>query len=800
MSDFVRDIRIGARGLRRTPTFTVAAVLILGFGIGTAVAMFTVYRAVLFERLPVRDPERVVVLSTYKDPAFEAGLVLQDLKEIDRNSRAIRDIAGYAHWGASPVPILDGDRSLILGRVLASAHFFDVLGARPALGRFFRDEDDVFGATPVMVLSYKVWQHEFGGNPQVVGRRLLEPYQQKTYTVIGVAPAGLDFPSGAGFWIPPWRTEKGPDYLSIIAVARLTPGGTPSAAAAELFSVVQRVTPQVHLTGAKAVGLPQAMFGDIRPVLVVLTIAVGLLLVIACVNVGNLLLLRAASRARELAIRRALGGTYGDVVRQLLIESGLLAVTGGALGFLTAEGLIRVLVAAAPAQLPRTDVIQLSGTPLFAAIGVTCAAVLLFGVVPALMAARTDVALTLRSDSRSGRDSKSRRRVRHVLVASQTTLALVMLAGGALLARSLARLERLNLGYNAEHLSILAASWPTLKYDSAYKLYPLGEELVRRWRSVPGVTAVTPSLIPPLLGASVFLSRLDTEGQSDAERAGNPLVPVETGGNEYFRTFGIPILKGRRFEDTDRENAQPVAIVSDAVARRLWPKENPLGKRIRFWSTDTMKLRTVIGVAGDAHMRTMRQATPAVYIPWRQADFWQFNFAIRTSGTLGAVLPAIRRELRAVDPALALWYAKPMDELLAAPLAQPRMSALLMSAFGAAALLLAAIGLYGLMASLVREQTRELGIRMALGAAPERLRRAVLGHALMISGGGALVGLVATFATSRLLGKLLFEVSPADPLALIGACVVLLTVVLAAAYVPARWATKVDPASALRAD
>ena len=542
------------------------------------------------------------------------------------------------------------------------------------------------------------------------------------------------------------------------------------------------------------------MLGNVRPILLVLTTAVALLLVIACVNVGNLLLLRAGTRARELAIRRALGATYADVVRQFLLESGLLAIAGGVLGFACAEGLIRVLIYLAPTQLPRADVIQLSGTPLVAALAITFVTVLLFGLAPALIAARTDVASTLRLDSRSGQDSKARRRVRHVLVSMQTTLALIMLAGSALLARSLARLESIDLGYQAEHLSILAASWPTTRYDSASKLYSLGEDVVRRWRAVPGVVAVTPALIPPLVGDNVFLGRLDVEGQSEAERAANALVPVETGGRDYFRTFGIPIRRGRGFEDTDRENAQPVAIVSEGVARRLWPNQDPIGKRIRFWNTDTNALRTVIGVAGDAHLRVLRETTPAVYLPWRQIDFWQFNLAIRTSGTLGSVLPALRSELRAVDPQLALWYTKSMDDLLAAPLAQPRMSALLMAAFGAAALLLAAIGLYGLMASVVREQTREIGIRMALGAAPERLRRAVLRQALLIAGAGAIFGVIVTLATSRLLASVLFHVSPADPVALVGSCIVLLIVVVIAAYVPARWATKVDPASALRAD
>jgi hypothetical protein len=278
-------------------------------------------------------------------------------------------------------------------------------------------------------------------------------------------------------------------------------------------------------------------------------------------------------------------------------------------------------------------------------------------------------------------------------------------------------------------------------------------------------------------------------------------VPVEAGNDEYFQTFGLRIVRGRGFLDSDRESAQPVIVISDALARRFWPRGDAIGKRVHYWSgRDTSQLRTIVGIAHDARIRSLREPALEAYVPWRQADFWQFNFAVRTSGPLAAVLPSVRRELHAVEPQLNLWYAKTMDELLGQPLARPRLSALLMSAFGIAALLLAAIGLYGLMASIVRDQTREIGIRMALGAAPERLRREVLVHALTITGAGTSVGLIASLVTSRLLATLLYQVSPTDPLSLLGACAILLTVVLIAAYVPARWATQIDPASALRAE
>ena len=802
MGEVVRSIRVALRGLARTPGFLAVAIVILGLGIGTAVAVFAVFRAVLFQRLPVSDPDRLVVVSTYrKNQDSEFGLVKSDLPAVKRDARTMRTVGGYAHWATSEGPLVDRDRTLTLGRVVVTGSFFDALGAHAAIGRLLRPEDDLKGAAPVLVLSYQNWQRWFGGDSSIVGHHLYEPYSQLEYTVVGVAPPGLDFPNRAGYWLP-W---PGNEQLSVIAVARLTPGATPRAASDEFAAIVKR-TPQswragaANITGAKVVSFSEAMLGDVRPVLIALSAAVVLLLMIACVNVGGLLLLRAATRARELAIRRALGATYGDVARHLLLESGLIAVGGGVVGFVTAGLLVQLLVVAAPTRLPRLDVIQLSGTPVWIGVAVTIVAVMLFGVVPSLIAAKVDVASTLRLDTRSGRDSASRRRFRHVLVAAQTTLALVMLSGAALLARSLARLEALDLGYTPDHLTQLSVSWPAKKYDSVTKYYPLGEEILRRWRSIPGVVSVTPTLIPPLVGDNVFISRFDKEGQSASEVTGNPFLPEMSGDKDYFRAFGTRLLSGRTFTDADRENAAPVAIVSEMVAKRMWPGENPIGKRIHYLLPDSVPWRTVIGVAEDSHVRTLRTASPIVYVPWRQMDFWQFGFAMRTRGDIGAVLPAMRRELVTIDPLFRLWYVHPTNELLAGPLAQPRISAYLMSVFGIAALLLAAIGLYGLMASLVRERTREIGIRMALGAAPERLRAEVLVHALGIAGAGALAGVVASLAASKLLSAMMFEVSPTDPLALAAACGVLLVVIAIAAYGPARRATKIDPAIALRAE
>jgi predicted permease len=805
-----QDLKSALRGFRRTPTFFVTAVLILGLGIGMSVAMFTVFRAVLVRRLPVIDQDRVVVMWTYRDPKVEFAAGTKELGAVRRETRTLHDVAGVAHWPASAAPMLDGTQPIPLNRSLVTGNFFDVLGARPVLGRLLRPSDDDVGewnragtgVSKVLVLSYAAWQSKFGGDPAVIGRQLIEPYSRWRYTIVGVAPPGLDYPAEAEYWAPIWGGWSG--GVGTIAIGRLRPGATMTAARDEYFNIVRRLVPEMHLMGVHATSFTETVVGKVAPVLTVLLAAVAVLLLIACINVGNLLLLRASGRSREIAVRRALGAAYGDIIRQLLVEAGLLAVAGGILGLALGVALLRLLVRLAPPQLPRLDEVGLTGAPLLAAIAVTGVAVLLFGVVPALFSARTNLVSPLRLDSRAGTESRRRRGIRQSLVASQVALAMVMLAGTALLARSLERLQRQDLGYVADHLTILAFSVNAQRYDTSPKIIALGDQLLPRLRSMPGVTAVTPILIPPLLGPNVWQFRFDKEGQTETERAANPTVPVEAAGPDFFRVFGIPIVRGRAFLDTDRENAPLVAIVSESVARRFWPGEDPIGKRIGVpppWSTvnGATDWRTVVGLTNDNHLRSLRESLPAIYMPWHQG-YWQTYFAIRTTSDLGALLPAMRRVAHEVDPQFDLWYGRTMDELLAEPLAQPRFGTLLMSSFGLAALVLAAIGLFGVMSSIVGEQTRELGIRIALGAMPSDVRRSVLGRAFVLTIVGVAIGLVGAIGTSRLFQNLLFEVSAVDPLALVSAGALLVVVAVLAAYVPARRATRIDPVQALRAD
>jgi len=810
MSAVSNEVRFALRGFRRTPGFFVTAVIILALGVGMSAAMFSLFRTVLVRRLPVVDQDRIVVMWTYaSDPNTEVTTGTKVLSVVRQESRTMRDIAAIAHWPAVASPFQYGEQSVELNRGMVTGNFFDVLGARPALGRLFRPSDDeVPGMSPTdsrtLVLSYRAWREKFGGDSSVIGRHLVEPLIRTDYTIIGVAPPGLAYPAGVDYWIPMWSGWQ--STVSSFAVARLAPGATLAAARDEYAAIERRLAlPMLNLRGAHAATFAETVLGDVRPVLRLLTAAVALLLLIACLNVGNLLLLRASTRARELAVRRALGAGFGHLVRQLLVEALAIAVAGGVLGLLVAVAALRVLVAYAPANIPRLDDVRLDGAPIGVAAAVAALAVLLFGVVPALLIARGQLATPLRFDARIGSETSRRRLVRHTLVASQMALAMLLLGGAALLGRSLARLQSQETGFESDHLSVVWYSWNALKDNSLAKIVALGDRLLPRIRAIPGVTAATPLVAPPMLGNGVWQVRYGVEGQSEAEVATNPLFATDMVGPEFFRTFGVRLVRGRAFTARDDASSPLVAIVSESVARRLWPGRDPIGQRIRVPNATPASLlgadgwRTVVGVAHDTHLRTLREVSPMVFLPWVQA-YWQGSIAIRSTTDLPALVPALRAAGREVDPDLALWSPRTMDQILAEPLAQPRLGALLASSFGIVALVLAAIGLFGVMASLVRDRTREFGIRMALGAPAAHVRMTVLGQAGLVVGSGAIVGLVTALATSRVVGALLFGVSPTDPLALGGACLVLLAVAGAAAYLPARRATSIDPVRALRAD
>jgi putative ABC transport system permease protein len=807
MERLIQDLRIAIRGFRRSPTFAVATVLILGLGIGMAVAMSTTVQAILVRRLPVLDQDRLAVLWTYQVPAVEYSAPASDLPEIRRASRTISALGGVAHWGAAEYPFVDGDRTIVLRLLGVTANYFDVLGTRPVLGRLFRPEDGAPGAPQVLVLSYAAWQSEFAANPKAIGSHFIDPSSKQPMTLVGVAPAGLDYPAGVEGWYSLPRDGK----AQVFAVARLAPGATLDQARQEFLARASRLEPAFSLTGAKGEPFTTAVVGNVRPILVTLAAAVALLLVIAYINVGTLFVARAVSRTGEFSVRCALGADRIDLACQLCVESALVAAAGGAFGGVCAYGLLKGLIALAPPDIPRIGEVHLDSGFLGAAIGATTATVLLLGVVPAVVGTRRTAAASLQLRAGGGLGTAGRRQVRHWLAASQIGLALVMLSAAGLLGRSLLSLEHLPLGYQAEHLAVGSLSFNYDVYDSLDKITQLSEEVVQRIQSIPGVTAATPMMLPPFTGPNIWRVTWEPEAQFSTDSSAAPSWPTELAGPEYFRTFGIRIMQGRSFVETDRERTPPVVVVSQSVAHRFWPGDNPIGRRMRVApvgcgrvctvSDSVFDWRTVVGVVPDTRLRALRTTWPMVYLPERQMwGAWQGRFAVRSARDVAALGPAIRQAVREIDPTIAVYGLQSMDDVLGTPLAEPRLMALLITAFGAVALVLAAVGLYGAIASVVRERTHEIGVRMALGATPARIRDAILRQTLTITVAGASFGLLAALAVTRVLRALLFGVSPTDPVTLAAACAGLLAVAMAAAYVPTRRATQVDPVRALRAE
>lgn len=806
LDTLLRNVRLGLRGLVRAPGFTLTAVLTLALGIGIATAVFTVADALLLRDLPVRDQERVVLLwGEMPSGRFDNyPLGLDDAREFARRSRSLEQVAFSSYYGATETPVRDGDRVTRLRRALVSGNYFRVLGARPILGRSLRAEDDVRGAAPVAVLSYSAWQTRFGGDVRVLGREIRSYSDGLTYTIVGVMPRGLDYPRGADFWTAV-LPSTGPSQEGLIAldvIGRLAPGATPASARDELTAFLTRPEARAWQRQLRGVvhTLPFQLLGDTRPALLVFAAASALLLLITCINVANLLLVRGISRTREIAVRTALGAGRGRIVAQLLTESALLGTAGGALGVIVAAGAVRAFVALAPAGLPRLDEIRLNASALAGAVVITFLATLLFALAPTLTTSRVEAQQVLRSGERRSA-SRRARLLAEALVAGQVALALLVLSAAGLIARSLLELERAKLSLEPSHLLIGELAIRYEQFDSTSRQLALLENLVQRLEATPGVQAVTPVVAAPFSGSGGWDGSPAAEGQSADEAAANPMLNMELVGPGYFATLGVPVLHGRNFTEADREGAPPVVMLSESAARHYWPGEDPVGKRLRM-GANSKTLLTVVGVVPDTRYRDLREARPSIYFPLLQSifPFMPANLAIRTSGPPAELVPAIRRVIGETSSGVALASAAPFGEFLEEPLAQPRLNALLLTIFAGAAAALAAVGLFGVMTTMVRQRRHDLGVRMALGATPADLSRMVMRRASTIAAVGTVAGLAGALLANRLLAAMLYQVSPTDGVTLSIVTCFLVGVALLAGLIPARASTRIDPAIALRSE
>jgi putative ABC transport system permease protein len=817
METIWNEARLALRSLRHSATFTVAVIATLGIGIGMATAMYTVYKTVLVDRFPIVEQDRVVVMHPLDRRGMNLDVPYRYLEEIARDSALFRGVAGIYHVGVNTTPFLYGGAAIHLGVVHASPNFFDLFGVRPAAGHWFRPEDGEPGAPPVVVLSYNAWQR-LGGDPSIVGQTVGLPVNtsipQQRAEIVGVAPPGFEYPTGTDAWLPLPRGIQ----IQVDIVARLAPHVTIDAARAGLFALTQRLRPFTpENTGMAQADDPKAfeiarvgaqsfadtIVGHSRPVIIALTLAITLLLVIACINIGNLMLVRLLGRSRDIAVRHALGARRDQIARLFATEATILVTGGGTIGLLLALGALRLLHVAAPVQIPHIEALDALSTPLGTAAALTVCAWLLFAVGLSIGASRIGSYATLRADSRSGADSRPRQRARHVLVATQIALTLVMLTGAGLLVRTLARLQSMDLGYQPEHLSILSFTSFTGSQGgitNPAQVFETTKDLVARMEATPGVVAATPIENDPFKGQGFFEMALVAADRPTPPGEHVPFVPFEFVGSDYFRTFEIPIHRGRGFQASDTKGSLPVVVISETLARQLLPNQDPIGKQVK--PLDDTIAYTVVGVASDTRFRELKNVGPVVYFDWTQIPpaMAGWLIAVRTTSPLAAMRPALSAAMHDVDPKLMIWNAQTMDDLLGTPLAQPRLSALLMTSFSLVALLLSTIGLYGVISSAARQKTHDIGVRIALGAQSLDVHRLVLGDAIAVLGAGAAIGIVVALNVGHALSSQLFGVGPIDPISLAAATTVLLAVGLGAAYLPARRASRIDPVEVLRSE
>ncbi|MDQ3805913.1 MAG: ABC transporter permease [Acidobacteriota bacterium] len=804
MGTLFNDIRYGARTLWKTPGFTGVAVLALALGIGANSAIFSVVNSVLLRPLPYRDPDRLVfVMENFQQQDSSVSYPnFADWREQNRvfEQLAASRVTSFNLTGA-------GEAERLQGRMV-TANFFHTLGVAPAAGRDFAPEEDRPGGEAVAVLSHGFWQRRFGGDPSVVGRRLL--LNGQSHTVIGVAPAGFEYYSPVdlfvplGSWTHPAMSERG-SHPSIYAVGRLKQGVTLEQARAEMGAIMERLGAEYPLTnqghGVTLVPVYENVVGDVRPPLMILLGAVAFVLLIACANVANLLLARASARRKELAVRIALGATRGRIVRQLLSESVLLALLGGALGLLLALWGTDLLTSMIPEGIPRLQETSVNGRVLGFTLLVSLLTGIAFGSVPALQASKPDLNDTLKE---GGRGSTGRRsRARSAFVVAEVALALVLLVGAGLMIKSFAEVRRVEAGFNPQKLLTAQMSLSAEKYPGAKALAFL-DELQRRIGALPGVESAAFSNGLPIYGAGTTSFLI--EGQPRPKMGEEPTAVEYVTTPGYFRTMGIPLLKGRYFSERDTRGSPMVALVDEDFARRFFPGEDAVGKRFQLFRE--YPAAEIVGVVGHVKHFGLDAAAPfqaQFYFTLAQIPDQYMNrmmggisLVVRTAHDPADMAAAVRREVLAVDAEQPVYQVQTMEQIVSESLALRRFSMALLTVFAAVAALLATVGIYGVMSYSVSQNTHEIGIRMALGARPGDMLRLVIRQGMGLALIGVGLGLAGSLAVTRVMSSLLFGVSALDPTTFAGVTALLTAAALLACYVPARRATKVDPMEALR--
>jgi len=819
MQDLLQDLRHGLRILAKSPAFATVSVLTLAFGIGANTAMFSVINGVLLRPLPFRDPQGLVALGEFDTRSArisgQGSLSYPDLIDVRTRNHSFAAVAGYR---SNRMTLTGASQALHVKVQTVTSNLFQLLGVGPTLGRAFADGEDNPGHH-VAVLSELFWRRQFHADPGIIGRMV--DLNGRAYTIVGVMPRGFQFPIEAEaveLWVTFSRdsevdhpedpsdvsatSQRGNHYLN--GIARLNPGATLESANADLDRIARRLALEFPDDNSHtSIGARQELenlVGDTREPLLVLFGAVGLVLLIACANVANLLLARATNRAHEIAIRTAIGASRGRIVRQLLAEALALSLTGAALGTAVAAGALTAILNLYPSNLPRAAEIGVDHRVLFFAVALAVVTGVVFGIVPAWQASNPNLTGVMRERSRSTTVGRSPHRLRTGLVVLETALGMMLLVGAGLLIRSFDRLSRVHLGLNPEHVLTASFDLSETRYNSDQQDRFI-QELIHRIQALPGVMHAAGSIPLPLRAGelSVSFNLLD----HPVPTANEPSARVYFVVPGLFETLEIPLLRGRVFDERDQRNAAPVLIINQQFARKFFPHEDPIGRRVKIGATETGResygTREVIGVVGDTRRSNLAGSPEAAfYVPLSQLMWGPPTLVVRTSGDPNAITPEIRKVLAAMDPDAPLYEVRALKDYLVLDLGRARFQAWLLGLFAALALLLTAVGLYGVMAYTVAQRTQEIGIRIALGAERADVVRMILARSFFITGVGLVLGIAGASLLTRLFSSLLYEVKPADPTTFAIVSLLLVTTSALASYLPAWRAAKIEPVMALR--
>jgi predicted permease len=806
IEQLVEDVRFGLRMLRKSPGFAVVAVLTLALGIGANTYIFSMVDALLFRPMEFPDASKIVALWE-RLPAVSIDrneLSPANFLDWKAQNHVFDHIAAEAWWDAN----LGGvDHPEHLHGFLVTPDYFAALEAQPMLGRTFIEEEGAPGKDHVAMLSYALWRDHFASDPSIAGKTVL--LNGVDFTVVGVMNQEFNFPSGTQVWgalsfTPEAAANRGSHYLH--GVAHLRTGVTRERAQAEMSAIAAQLAqqyPQMNAgRGVHVMPLMESESGETRAPLVIMLAAVGLVLLIACANISNLLLARASSRQRETAIRSTLGATRRRLIRQWLVESMLMGLLGGCLGVFFAYFCLSAQVIRIPAEfariIPGWDKIAINTPVLLFTTAVSLGTGLLFGFLPALAASRLNVNDTLKEGAPSAGVGRRRGLLRNALIVLEVALSLALLATAGLMMKSFVRLERVSPGFNPDRMLTMFVALPDAKYTSDPQVVSFYEQLIERVQNLPGVQNASVANLLPLSGMNETWS-IRIEGQPEPKPGQDPDANYRTVSNLYFRTMQIPVLRGREFSIEDSAKGQPVVAVNEAFAARYWPGEDALGKRMKLTGPPEKEpWRTVVAVVGNIRNRLELPAHPEMYFPLRQQVEYTAALIVRTAVGPRSMEESVRAQVTALDSDLPLFNVSTMDDLRAVSVLPQRIGGTLMAAFAGFALVLAAIGLFGVIAYAVSERTREIGIRIALGAKPREIFRLVVGQGMTLALIGLLVGLPLALGMGRAVAGLLYGVAPNDFATFAGVAAILATVALAACYIPARRAMRVDPIIALR--